>query len=90
MYRPGGALRALDVGGGIFYKGKFYGSEDNVAEGLVPANHTLDVTAGYEWRSYRAQFNVSNVTNRVSYLGGFGVWEPQWPRRAIFSIASTF
>lgn len=89
-YRPGGALSGVDLGGGVFYKGRFYGSEDNDRGGLVPANHTVDAAAGYEWGGYRAQLNVSNLTDRVSYLGGFGSWEPLWPRRVVLTLSSRF
>ena len=88
-WRPA-RVDGLDLSGGVFYKGRFYGSEDNAPEGLVPANHTIDLGAGYTWRGYRAQLNVTNVTDRVSYLGGFGVWEPQWPRRVVLSLAAEF
>lgn len=89
-YRAPGALEGLDVGGGIFYKGRFYGTVDNDPDGLVPANHTVDLSAGYERGGYRAQLNVTNVTDRVSYLGGFGAWEPLWPRRAVLTLSTRF
>lgn len=83
-------VKGLSLGAGYYYKGKFYGDNENSAASLVPNNHTIDVSVGYSWNSLLLQVNVINLTNRVSYLGGYGVWEPQWTRRAIFTIAYKF
>jgi iron complex outermembrane receptor protein len=89
-YQPGGALRGADFGTGFFYKGDFYGSDDNAPGGLVEADYTLDAAAGYEWGPYRAQLNVTNLTDQRSFLGGFGLWEPLWPRRMVLTLSTRF
>lgn len=87
---PAGVLESVELGGGLFYKGDFYGSDDNTPDGLVPANHTIDLSAAWERGPLRVRGVVRNVTDRVSYLGGFGVWEPQAPRRFMLTLSSTF
>jgi iron complex outermembrane receptor protein len=89
-YQPGGVLRGADFGTGVFYKGDFYGSDDNAPGGLVEADYTMDAAAGYEWGAYRAQLNVTNLTDRRSFLGGFGLWEPLWPRRVVLTLSTRF
>jgi iron complex outermembrane receptor protein len=83
-------VKGLSLGAGFYYKGKFYGDNENSSASLVPNNHTIDVSMGYTIKYLLLQLNVTNLTNRVSYLGGYGVWEPQWTRRAIFTIAYKF
>lgn len=89
-WQPGARLKGVDLGAGVFYKGSFYGSDDNAPGGLVRANHTVDVAAGYERGPYRAQLNVTNLTDRRSFLGGFGLWEPLWPRRVVLTLSTRF
>jgi iron complex outermembrane receptor protein len=89
-YQLAGPLRGADVGAGFFWKGRFYGSDDNAPGGLVPANHTLDLSAGYERGRQRVQLNVRNATDRVSYLGGFGTWEPLPPRTVVLTLSTRF
>ncbi len=83
-------LKGLDLGYGMFYKGYFYGDNENTAENKVPANYTMDAAIGYSYQQARIQLNVSNLTNRINYLGGYGVWEPQWTRRVLLSVAYKF
>jgi iron complex outermembrane recepter protein len=80
-------LKHLDVGYGMFYKGRFFASIGNEAESRVPANYTMDFSTGYNIDKFRIQLNVTNFTNRQNYLGSFGSWEPQWPRRTILGIS---
>lgn len=80
-------LKNLTLGYGIFYKGKFYADYTNDPGGKVPANYTMDAAMGYSWKQWSAQLNVSNFTNRLSYLGAFGAWEPQWTRRAVLTLS---
>ena len=89
-YRLSGPLEGADVGAGFFYKGRFYGSDDNAPGGVVPANHTVDLSAGYERGAQRLQVNVRNVTDRTSYLGGFGSWEPLPPRSVVLTASTRF
>jgi iron complex outermembrane receptor protein len=89
-YQLAGPLAGADVGGGFFYKGRFYGSDDNAPGGLVPANHTVDLSAGYQWGTRRLQLNVRNLTDRTSYLGGFGSWEPLPPRALVLTASTRF
>jgi iron complex outermembrane receptor protein len=83
-------VKNLSVGYGIFYKGAFYADYTNAPEGKVPANYTMDLSLGYTLQKWSAQINVSNLTDRVSYLGAFGAWEPQWTRRAVFTLSYKF
>ncbi|GAA4342017.1 TonB-dependent receptor [Flaviaesturariibacter amylovorans] len=81
------ALKGLSLGYGAFYKGAFFADASNAAGGKVPANYTMDASVGYSWKQWSAQVNVSNLTDRVSYLGAFGSWEPQWTRRTVLTLS---
>jgi len=87
---PAGTVEAFELGGGVFYKGEFYGTDDNAPGGLVPANHTFDLSVAWQHDDVTLRAIVRNVTDRVSYLGGFGNWEPQPPRRLLVTLATTF
>lgn len=80
-------LKGLELGYGYFYKGSFYGSNDNDPGELVEGFYTMDVSVGYTFKILTARFNLSNFTNNKGYLGYFGAYEPQWVRRAVFSVA---
>lgn len=80
-------LKHLDVGYGMFYKGRFFASIGNESESEVPANYTMDLGAGYNINKFRVQLNVTNFTDRQNYLGSFGSWEPQWPRRTVLGLS---
>jgi iron complex outermembrane receptor protein len=86
-YRFSRVLKGLSLGYGLFYKGAFFADFTNVAEGRVPANYTMDAAIGYTLGQWSAQLNVSNFTNRISYLGAFGAWEPQWTRRGVLTLS---
>jgi iron complex outermembrane recepter protein len=86
-YRFSKLLKGLSLGYGVFYKGAFYADYTNAPEGRVPSNYTMDAALGYSFRQWTAQLNVSNFTNRISYLGAFGAWEPQWTRRAVLTLS---
>lgn len=89
-YRPA-LLEGVEVGGGTFFRGEYFGGNDNGAGSLVPSSLTADVSAGYTLGRYRAQLNIRNVTNEVTYIGGFsGTWQPEWTRRAVLSLSATF
>jgi len=83
-------MKGFDVGYGAFYKGAFYAGLDNDPLNKAKANYTMDASLGYEFNNFRAQLNVSNCTNRKNYLGSYGVWEPQWVRRAVLSLSYKF
>lgn len=87
-----GKLKGLSLGSGLFYKGKFFSTLDNSASLIIPANYTLDVSAGYRWKRFGAQLNISNLTNRVSYLNpwAFVLYDVQPLRRAVLSLNYTF
>ncbi len=89
-YRFTRFVKNLSLGYGIFYKGNFYADNTNDPGGFVPSNYTMDASAGYAWKQWNVQLNVSNLTNRVTYLGSFGTWEPQWTRRWVFTFAYRF
>lgn len=86
-YKFSKVLKGLSLGYGVFYKGDFFADYTNAPEGRVPSNYTMDAAVGYNWKQWGAQLNVSNFTNRISYLGAFGAWEPQWTRRAVFTLS---
>lgn len=89
-YKFPAALTGFDIGYGAFYKGAFYAGLDNDPLNKAKANYTMDASVGYEYKNFRTQINVSNFTDRKNYLGAFGVWEPQWTRRAILSVSYKF
>ncbi|MDX1744470.1 MAG: TonB-dependent receptor [Halobacteriales archaeon] len=89
-WEPAGSFEAFEFGGGVFYKSAFYGTMDNSEGGLVPANHTIDLSAAWQRGPMTMRLVVRNVTDRVSYLGGFGNWEPQAPRRLMLTVGTTF
>lgn len=89
-YRFDQLFSGLEVGYGIFYKGSFYNSIANDHAGQVEANYTMDASFSYSFKNIKTQLNITNLTDRVTYLGGFGQYEPQWPRRAVLSISATF
>lgn len=86
-YKFSQVLKNLSIGYGVFYKGAFFADYTNAPDGKVPSNYTMDAAVGYTWKQWGAQLNVSNFTNRVSYLGAFGAWEPQWTRRAVLTLS---
>lgn len=67
-YEPVDVLRALSVGGGVFYKSKFFSSLQNNPNLQVPGGYTMDLAMGYKWKQLGFQLNVMNLTNRVTYL----------------------
>jgi iron complex outermembrane receptor protein len=89
-YKFDGVLKNLNLGYGIFYKGAFYADYTNDPAGKVPSNYTMDIALGYTYKQWGIQMNVSNLTNRVSYLGAFGAWEPQWTRRGVMTLSFKF
>jgi iron complex outermembrane recepter protein len=86
-YKFSQVLKGLSLGYGVFYKGSFFADYTNAPEGKVPSNYTMDAALGYSFKQWGAQLNVSNFTNRISYLGAFGAWEPQWTRRAVLTLS---
>jgi iron complex outermembrane receptor protein len=87
---PLARLAGLELGWGGFYRGRFYQTTANDPDNLVGAFRSMDLALGYGFGRVRARLNVTNVTNAVGYTSSFGVYEPLWVRRALFSLATTF
>jgi iron complex outermembrane receptor protein len=87
---PLARLAGLELGWGGFYRGRFHQTTANDPDNLVGAFRSMDVALGYRFGAVRARLNVTNVTNAVGYTSSFGVYEPLWVRRALFSLATTF
>ncbi len=83
-------LKGFDVGYGVFYRGEFYAEINNAPSNKARSQHTMDASIGYTHKNFRTQLNVTNFTNQINYLGSYGNWEPQWTRRAVFSVAYKF
>lgn len=91
-YDAEGKLSGLSFGAGIFYKDKFFSFIDNDPSLVIPANYTIDVSAGYKWKGLGLQINVSNITNRVSYLNPWAyiLYDVQPLRRAVVTLSYQF
>jgi iron complex outermembrane receptor protein len=91
-YDAQGKLKGLSFGAGVFYKGEFYSSISNDPTLLVPSNYTLDVSAGYRWKNLGLQLNISNLTNRISYLNPWAyiIYDVQPLRRAVITLSYRF
>ena len=91
-YNAIGKLKGFSLGSGIFYKGKFFSTLDNNPNLIIPANYTLDVSTGYKWRQFSAQLNITNITNRISYLNpwAFVIYDVQPLRRGVLSLSYIF
>lgn len=89
-YRFERLLKGLTLGYGVFHRGRFYGTTENVT--LTRSYTTMDASAGYQWRGLSLLLTVSNLADRKYYLQSFNptAWEPQWTRRAILSVAYKF
>ncbi|HEY0273747.1 MAG TPA: TonB-dependent receptor, partial [Chitinophaga sp.] len=91
-YDPAGRLKGLSLGAGFFYKGKFFSSITNDPGLIVPSNYTIDIAAGYTYKQFGAQLNVTNLTNRISYLNpwAFLMYDVQPLRRAVLTLSYHF
>lgn len=85
-----GQLRGFELGYGFFFKDRFYGSNNNDPEELVSAFWTMDASVAYRYKQFGTRLNVSNFTNNIGYLGGWGVYQPQYVRRAVLSVSYSF
>lgn len=83
-------IKGLSLGYGVFNRGTFYGTKDNISQ--TQGFTTMDASVGYAYKGFSAQLNVSNLTNRIYYLQPFTtyLWQPQWVRRAVISLAYKF
>jgi iron complex outermembrane receptor protein len=87
---PLARLAGLELGAGVFHRGRFYQTTANDPDNLVGAFRSMDLAVGYPFGRVRARLNVTNVTNAVGYTSSFGVYEPLWVRRALLSLSTTF
>jgi iron complex outermembrane recepter protein len=87
---PHGRLAGLELGGGVFHRGRFFQSTDNDPAGEVSPYSSLDLTAAYTLGRTTARLTVQNALDPTGYLSSFGVYEPLWPRRALLSVATRF
>jgi len=83
-------LKGFELGYGFFYRDEFYLSLANNPNELIDAYYTMDVALGYTWKNLTTRLNITNVTDNTGYIGSFGVYEPQWVRRAVLSMAVKF
>lgn len=88
---PVGALKGVSIGAGYFHKGSFFSGIDNNPDLKIPSSFTLDVSAGYTYKNYRVQVNVTNLTNEVNYLNPwvFNLFDVQPLRRVVFTFGYT-
>lgn len=70
FYELGVGEGALGFGGGMFYQGDTYISTENRAE--YDSWVSVDLAAYYKWRSWKAQLNMSNVTDKEYRLAQAG------------------
>ena len=91
-YDPSKNLKGLSLGVGCFYKSSFFSFFDNNPDLKVPASYTIDLAVGYAFKAYRAQLNLSNLTNQVNYLNPwtFNLFDVQPLRRAVLTLSWTF
>lgn len=66
VYKLGGGW---EVGGGVRGSSGFFLTDAN--NGEVPAAAIYDLTAAYVKASYEVRLNVSNVTDKTYYIGGY-------------------
>jgi iron complex outermembrane recepter protein len=87
---PVRALRGLTLGYGVFNRSSYYGNNENLFR--TAGYTTMDAAVGYTYKQFSARLNVSNLTDRTYYLQNFSpvVWEPQWVRRGVLSVAVKF
>ncbi|CCH51242.1 Ferrichrome-iron receptor AltName: Full=Ferric hydroxamate uptake [Fibrisoma limi BUZ 3] len=89
-YRFDRVVKGLTLGYGVFHRGQFYGTTENVT--LTRSYTTMDASVGYRFKGFNFLLTVSNLANRKYYLQSFSptAWEPQWTRRAVLSVAYKF
>jgi iron complex outermembrane receptor protein len=87
-FEPVHHLKGFTLGAGYFYKHKFFSSINNDPNLQVPNSYTLDVAAGYQFKQFGAQLNVSNLSNQVNYLNPwvFNLFEVQPLRRVVLTL----
>ena len=83
-------LKGFELGYGLFYRDEFYLSLANDPNELIDAYYTMDVALGYTYKNLSTRLNITNITDNNGYIGSYGVYEPQWVRRAVLSLAVKF
>jgi catecholate siderophore receptor len=79
-YDAGGLVEGLSAGGGVVYQSHLfngYTAPDPAAYPLgrivrIPETVELDAVVAYDFKPYRIQFNVNNLTDRLNYSQSFG------------------
>jgi iron complex outermembrane receptor protein len=91
-YEPTGTLKGLTLGTGYFYKSKFFSGIDNNPDLQVDNSFTVDLAAGYEFKRFGAQVNVTNITNERNYLNPwvFNLFDIQPLRRVVLTLRYRF
>jgi outer membrane receptor protein involved in Fe transport len=86
---PQQKMKGFTLGGGIFYKDRFFSGLDNQADLRVRSGTTVDLAAGYQHKRYGIQLNATNVLNRVNYLNPwvFNLFDVQPLRRWILTLS---
>jgi iron complex outermembrane receptor protein len=86
---PVNKLKGLSIGAGYFYKSSFFSGLDNNPDLEIPNSFTLDVAAGYTYKGYGLQINVTNITNEVNYLNPwvFNLFDIQPLRRVVLTFS---
>ncbi|WP_128548247.1 TonB-dependent receptor [Larkinella soli] len=89
-YRFDRLVKGLTLGYGVFHRGRFYGTTENIT--LTRSYTTMDASVGYRIGGLSLLLTVSNLANRKYYLQSFSptTWEPQWVRRGVLSVAYRF
>jgi iron complex outermembrane receptor protein len=91
-YEPTGKLKGLTLGAGYFYKSKFFSGIDNNPALEVNNSFTMDVAAGYQFKRFGAQVNVTNITDERNYLNPwvFNLFDIQPLRRVVLTLRYSF
>ncbi len=91
-FEPVQHLKGLTLGAGYFYKNRFFSSINNDPNLEVPNSFTIDLAAGYQFKRFGAQLNVTNITNQVNYLNPwvFNLFEVQPLRRFVLTLSYKF
>jgi catecholate siderophore receptor len=79
-YDAGDLVEGLSAGGGVIYQSHLfdgYTAPNPAAYPLgrivrIPETVELDAVMAYDFKPYRIQFNVNNLTDRLNYSQSFG------------------
>ena len=87
---PGGSLRGLSFGGGVYATGARLAALPN-PDWEVPGTTRLDLNLGYERRNGVLDVAIKNLTNSLDFqLGGFRTMLPLPTRHALVSFRYRF